>query len=232
MIRNAAILGAVLALAATGGGAFAQSGKPLTVGERTVTLAIPAGYADLAELSGGLNEELMSFVGEGETALLAIVDADAAQLDPNWQLTSAYAIVSVIDNSLPGTTSPAEFAAQFDFLANGLRDVSLLSLADARALVAETLSSSATPPTFDPASRLAIDSVQVLEISDSGNLAGAITFLHPAPENTLLVTDLGLVDINGQMIKVAAYAILGDADTIDNLQALGKAIRDGILAAN
>jgi len=34
------------------------------------------------------------------------------------------------------------------------------------------------------------------------------------------------------MIKIAAYAFLNDAGTIDTLQALGKAIRDGTLAAN
>jgi hypothetical protein len=231
MIRTTVILGAFLALLASSA-AHAQSGKPLTVGERTVTIAIPAGYSDLAELSESLNAELMSFVGEGETALMAIVDANAAQLDPNWQLTSVYAIVSVIDNSVPGTTSPAEFAAQFDFLANGLTDVSRLSLPDAAALVADALGSGASPPHFNPASRLAIESVQVLEISDRRDLAGAITFLHPTAENALLVTDLGLVDVNGQMIKIAAYAFLNDAGTIDTLQALGKAIRDGTLAAN
>lgn len=232
MHRKAAILGAVLALGMTGGQAFAQSGKQMGIGERTVTIAVPAGYTDLGNVSEAWNAEVMSFVGEGETALMAIVSDGISESTPDWQLTSAYAIVSVIDHSVPGTTTAPEFAAQFDFLANGLRDVSPLSLADANALVAEALASGATPPRFDPASRLAIESVQVLEISEARDVAGAITFLHPAAENTLLVTDLALVNLNGQMIKVAAYAILNDAGTIGTLQGLGKAIRDGTLAAN
>ncbi|HUV33151.1 MAG TPA: hypothetical protein VMW31_06225, partial [Devosiaceae bacterium] len=169
---------------------------------------------------------------EGET-LLAVGVADAlAELPAGWPSQAPYAIVSLIDSSASGTIGAAEFTAQFDFLANGLRDVSRLSPADADALVAETLASAGEPPRFDPGSALAIEGVQLLATPERGERAGAVTMLHPTTENALLVNDLGLINVNGQMIKVAVYAFLRDDGTVVAAQALGKAIRDATLGAN
>lgn len=210
----------------------AQSSKAVVAGERTISIAIPAGYQDLASVSADWVQQLFGFVAEDEVPLLVIV-ADAVSAEtPDWTSTTAYAIVSAIKHSLGGTTSTPDFVGQIDFAVNGLRDVSPLTEADAAALLQQALASAETPPRFDPASPLAIEGVQVLAVTESGEDSAAITILHPTPDAALVVNDLGFINLNGQLLKVACFAVLQDATTVATLQGLGKAIRDGTLAAN
>lgn len=225
----AAILAALLALAVSPAGA--QSTITAAAGNRTLTIAVPAGYRDLATTETGWRQAMQAFVPDGETLLGVVVAGPETGL-PSLDWPTPFALVTVIDASLPGTTNAADFHSQIDFLVNGLRDLSTRTQAEAAALVAEALASGDTPPRYPENSANAITGAQLLGVGHAHDDAGAVTLLHPTPERALIVNEVGFLNLNGQLLKTAVYQRLAGPRTVADVEALGEGIRTATLAAN
>jgi hypothetical protein len=166
----------------------------------------------------------------GQQALgLAAAEITADSLD--WQSESIYGIVTVLKASLPATMTERDFRDQFDFLSNGLRDASRHETDVAQNLVQEALAAGETP-VFDPEADNAITGAQLLSVVDYGTNAAGLTFLYPLAGNQLLITDLALVNVNGQFLRLASYTVLRDQETIPAVRALGRAFAEAVLDAN
>ncbi len=170
-------------------------------------------------------------LNHGQRVLLVDADTVTGQ-DAAWTTTTAYAIVSVIRSSLGGTLSTPEFVAQTDFASNGIRDASRLTEEQAALLVSESLTEDDSPLAFAPESPNAINGMQLLAVTERTETTAALTIAHPTADNRLLLNDLGFINVDGQLFKVAAFAVLRGEGTIASLQAFGKSVRDAILGAN
>ena len=224
--RNSTLVAALLA------GISPALAVDVTAGNRTVSVPIPDGYANLADISPQWVAQFYGFVSPDELPLLILVADTVTGQDAAWTTTTAYAIVSVIRSSLGGTLGTPEFVAQTDFASNGIRDASRLTEAQAALLVSEALTEDDSPLAFAPESPNAINGMQLLAVTERTETTAALTIAHPTADYRLLLNDLGFVNVDGQLFKVAAFAVLREEGTIASLQAFGKSVRDGILGAN
>lgn len=224
--RNSTLVAALLA------GISPALAVDVTVGPRTVSVPIPEGYANLADISPQWVAQLYGFVSPDELPLLIIVADSVTGADASWTTTTAYVIVSVVRSSLGGTLGIPEFVAQTDFVSNGIRDASRLTEDQAALLVDEVLAPDDTPLKFDPESPNAINGMQLISVTERTETSAALTLAHPTTDSRLLLNDLGFLNLDGQMIKVATFGVLREEGTIAEIQALGKSVRDGIVGAN